>query len=230
MGNNPRLGSRYILLSVYHKRRAPTDSDRLDCNLNVPPCWSSDRHTILIISFHETSIDNTVMSKKKWFPYNKGGEYRKWYGSDDYIVNWENNGHEIRNFSDEKGKLRSRPQNTYTYFHECISWSKITSGTIAFRYKPNGFIYDVAGTSIFADYSFLRYLCGFSNCKVALAVLNAISPTLNYEVGHIASLPIIIDDFQKLRTNILVDESIKESRDDWDSFETSWDFQHHPMI
>lgn len=182
------------------------------------------------IKFDAHSIADAVVSNKKWFPYNKGGEYRKWYGNNDYVVNWENDGLLIRNFKNEKGELRSRPQNTQFYFKNCISWSKISAGSIAFRYKPYGHIFDVAGTSIFTSNDTIFYFAGFCNSKVTLVILNAISPTLNYEVGHIASLPVIIDENEKPNIEKLVQENINISKKDWDSFETSWDFEKHPLI
>lgn len=190
--------------------------------------------------WHEVSIDNiflharsrneALLSGIKWFPYNKGGDFRKWYGNNDYIVNWKNDGDEIRHFTDDKGKLRSRPQNVDTYFLESITWSKISSGTIAFRYKPFGHIYDVAGTSVFADHRLLMYLHGFCNSCVAMRIAGVLSPTINYEVGHIASFPIIFDKSQENRINGFVEQLITLSKSDWDSFETSWDFQHQPLV
>ena len=182
------------------------------------------------ISFSCKNIDDSIKSGCKWFPYNKGGDYRKWYGNNDYVVNWENDGFEIRHFYDERGKLRSRPQNTEAYFHESITWSKISGGAIAFRYKPAGHIFDVAGTSIFASSDIFYYLHGLVNSSVALAVFNAISPTLNYEVGHVASLPIIISKAHQERVATLVRRNISISKHDWDAFETSWDFERHPLI
>lgn len=163
-------------------------------------------------------------SGKKWFPYNKGGEFRKWYGNNDFLVNWALDGRELRDF--EKSVIR----NPNYFFKECITWSKISSGSIAFRYKPQGHIFDVAGTSIFVDSDVLNYLHGFCNSKITLAIANVISPTLNYEVGHIASLPIIFDASQKQRIDELVLSNIEFSQRDWDSFETSWDFQSSPLI
>ena len=190
--------------------------------------------------WYETSIEKVFLdahsreeaaeSKRKWFPYNKGGEFRKWYGNNDYVVNWENDGEEIRNFKDSNGKPKSYIRNAECYFQPSVSWSKISSGTIAFRYKPNGHIFDVAGTSIFAGDEVLLYLAGLCNSKVALKVFDAISPTLNYEVGHIASLPIIIDEKQKIKVDDLVKQNIHISRIDWDYFETSWDFHKHPLL
>jgi len=180
-------------------------------------------------SFDSVSRSESVKSGKKWFPYNKGGEYRRWYGNNDYVVNWEHDGDEIRNFKDENGKLRSRPQNMEYYFQSSITWSKISSGSIAFRYKPVGHIFDVAGTSIFADETVRNYIHGFCNSNVALAIANAISPTLNYEVGHIASFPIIIDVTHKSKIEEIVEKNIAISKDEWDSYELSWDFKSNPL-
>ena len=173
---------------------------------------------------------DALNSKKKWFPYNKGGDFRKWYGNNDYVVNWENDGWEIKHFTDDKGKLRSRPQNTDTYFHESITWSKISSGTIAFRYKPTGHIYDVAGTSVFAGTTMLLYLAGFCNSCVAMKFAQMLSPTINYEVGHISCFPIEFSDDAANTVTEVVNRCISISKDDWDADETSWDFKRNPLV
>ncbi len=182
------------------------------------------------ICFDASSRDAAQNSGLRWFPYNKGGEYRKWYGNNDYVVNWENDGHEIRSLRDARGRLRSRPQNLSTYFSESITWSKISSGAVSFRYKPPGHIYDVSGTSIFADTKTLRYLQGFCNSKVALEIARMLSPTINYEVGQISALPIIMDKSKEEEIIRLTEENIRLCREDWDSFENSWDFKSHPLI
>lgn len=176
-----------------------------------------------------TRLD-ALESQKKWFPYNKGGEFRKWYGNNNYVVNWKNDGEEIRAFRDKNGKLRSRPQNMDFYFKKSITWSKISSGSIAFRYKPNGHIFDVAGTSLFLDEKIMNYICGFCNSKVALQFAKILSPTLNYEVGHISNFPVIEDEKHKLAISSLVSDCIEVSKEDWDSYETSWDFITHPLV
>lgn len=180
------------------------------------------------IAFHCTSCEDSVRAGARWFPYNKGGDFRKWYGNNDYIVNWENDGYEIKHFVDDKGKLRSRPQNTQFYFKESASWSLVSSASTAFRYKPTGFIFDVAGMSFFTDNSLLYYL-GFCNTKIAYEVLKIIAPTINFQAGDIAKLPILSNNNQKNIEN-LVNKSISHSKDDWDSFETSWDFTVHPLV
>lgn len=167
----------------------------------------------------------------KWCPYNKGGDYRKWYGNRFYVLNWQNNGYEIRNFADEKGRIRSTVPNEDFYFKECLTWSKISSGAIALRYLPNGTIFDVAGASGFGRHDDILFAMGFLNSSSALHMLGFISPTLNFEGGHIRALPLdcVIDDCQKQCTN-LVDACISSSRTDYDSFEVSWNFKRNPLL
>lgn len=176
-----------------------------------------------------TCKEDVIKYRKKWVPYNKGGQYRKWYGNNDVIVNWENDGYEIKNFADDRGHIRSTVPNTEYYFKKCITWSKVTAGSIAFRYKTNGSIFDVAGASLFADGKNLLYLQGFLNSKVALSILNVLSPTLNYEGSHIAALPVKFD-CNKNKVIELVRNNIRISKDDWDSAENSWDFQRYPLL
>ena len=176
------------------------------------------------------SIEESVASGIRWFPYNKGGEYRKWYGNNDCVVNWENDGAEIRNNTDANGKQLSRPQNTQCYFKPSITWSKISSGSIAFRYKPAGHVFDVAGTSIFADADTLTYLHGACNSSVILQIAGMLSPTLNFEVGQIATYPILIDEEKRQEVERTVEEERLLSKRDWDASETSWDYMRHPMV
>ncbi|MCH4007825.1 MAG: BREX-1 system adenine-specific DNA-methyltransferase PglX [Eubacterium sp.] len=166
----------------------------------------------------------------KWFPYNKGGDFRKWYGNNDYVVNFKNGGREVCDYIDAHSAVNhtGRVINRDRYFKPSVTWSKISSGNIAFRYKPNGFIFDVAGTSIFGNDKTLKWIEGFLNSNTTRRILSMLSPTLNFEVGHICSIPVIetYDD----KTIDLVNENIHLSQFDWDSFETSWDFQRHPLI
>lgn len=174
---------------------------------------------------NSASVSESKNSNLKWFPYNKGGEFRKWYGNNDYIINWENDGYDVKNF---KGSVI---RNSNHYFKESISWSKISSNTIAFRYKPFGHIFDVAGTSIFGDHNILIYLLGLNNSKVISTLLKILSPTMNYEVGQISSIPVIManNDTKKIIKE-LVERNIEIEKEDWDSFETSWNFTTHPLI
>lgn len=169
-------------------------------------------------------------SRKKWFPYNKGGEYRKWYGNQEFVVNWQFDGYEIKHFFDNNGKLRSRPQNVQSFFFESVSWSKITSGKFCLRYFPTGFIYDVAGCSIFArNKSNLLSIMGSMNSPVMQNTISAISPTLNFEVGQVANFP-IIPEIENGLGGPIVEKLIYLSKADWDLFETSWDFTVFPLI
>ena len=169
-----------------------------------------------------TDTINAFYTGKKWFPYNKGGEYRKWFGNDYYVVNWENNGKQINDYS---GSVIRNPK---YYFNEAISWSKICSSTISFRYKPCGNIFDVAGCSIFSDSGMLTYLLGLLNSNLIMEILEFMAPTLNYEVGQISELPIIVADNSHIDDTVEINKKI--SKQDWDSFEESHDFKKHPLI
>lgn len=170
--------------------------------------------------------------KKKWYPYNKGGDYRKWYGNADFVINYENDGYEVKQYAASLYNSVTRTIKSISeYFKPCLSWSKISSGSIAFRYFPNGFIFDVAGCCIFyKSDTVMNYHFGFINSCVAKSILSMISPTLNYEAGHIASLPIIISNTQEIKVGECVKMNVKISKLDWDSYETSWDFKKNPLV
>ena len=180
--------------------------------------------------WQEISIRKTSLSDgEKWFPYNSGGGFRKWYGNQLYMVNWENDGVEIKNNFDDKGKLRSRPQATQFYFKESISWSKIAAGGLGVRFFPKGFIFDVAGCSIFEKEAGINlYLLGILNSNLKTVLIESIAPTLNYEVGQINNVPIVKT--KKTDHIPLIKENISLSKTDWDSRETSWDFEENPLI
>ena len=183
------------------------------------------------ISLHSINAEDAFYSKKKWFPYNKGGEFRKWYGNTVYLINYENDGKEIKDYAVSLYKSVTRTIKSISeYFKPCISWSKVSSGSIAFRYYPSGFIFDVAGCCIFySNPIFMFYDFAFLNSKIAKIILSMISPTLNYEVGHIASMPIIRIESQETIVNDFALNCIEIAKNDWDSFETSWDFERHPL-
>lgn len=170
------------------------------------------------------SIQESIENACKWFPYNKGGDFRKWYGNNECVINWESNGHLVREFA---GSVIRNPD---CFFMPSITWSKISSGSIAFRFKPAGHIFDVAGTSVFSDEESLKYLQGACNSSVIMRVASMLSPTLNFEVGQIATYPIIQNEEQEPLVNDMVDSCRELSKTDWDSFETSWDFKHNPLV
>ena len=177
------------------------------------------------ISFNCESHEEAESNGKKWFPYNKGGGFQKWYGNNEYLINWEHDGRELCNF--KKSVIRS-PQ---FYFRDCLSWCKVTISGFSMRYIPKGFLFDVAGCSLFVPESKINYTLGFANSNVNAKILSIISPTVNYEVGHVASLPLLhTDDAGRSIVEDLVKENISISKTDWDSFEVSWDFVSHPLI
>lgn len=184
------------------------------------------------IGLNCSSSEESVSIRKKWYPYNKGGEFRRWYGNIDYTINYENDGYEVKKYAASLYKTPTRTIKSISeYFKPCLSWSKISSGNIAFRYYPKGFVFDVAGCCIFySDESIMFYDFGLINSKVVKSILNAISPTLNYEAGHIASLPVIRKKDKSALVGELTQSNIRISKTDWDSFETSWDFITHPLI
>ena len=155
------------------------------------------------ICFNAESAEMADESHKKWFPYNTGGAFRKWYGNIEYVVNWGHNGLEIKNIRDERGKLRSRPQNLQYFFKESLTWSKVTIGGFSMRYVPKGSIFDVAGCSVFPHRNIFTLLGNLNSC-VQKHVLSIFSQSVNYEVGHIASLPILMREEQNLQVEQLV--------------------------
>ncbi len=171
------------------------------------------------------SIEMTLSNKSKWFPYNKGGEYRKWYGNNEYVINWGNNGRDIKAY----GHLV--PRSLKYQFCESVSWSKVTSSSTAFRYKPVGTMFDVAGLSIFPNNkNDLFYFLALGNSIFAKVLLKILSPTLNYETGHVGSIPVIRDSNKENLINCNSSKCISTSKQNWDSYETSWDFKTSPLI
>lgn len=171
---------------------------------------------------------SAVASKAKWFPYNKGGEYRKWYGNNDCIVNWENQGNEIFNHAKaDKRNVQDYPLELK--FIPSVSWSLVTSGQPAFRYKVYN-LSDIAGMSFFTKEPSLSLLLGFCNSKIAFEILRILAPTINFQAGDIGRLPIVEYGDQAEGICNLVSSNIALSKDDWDSYETSWDFKGHPLV
>ena len=182
------------------------------------------------IGFDISNRDEAIESGLKWFPYNKGGGYRKWFGNSLFVVNWKDDGFEIKNNVDENGKQKSRPQNKDYYFKRCLSWGKVSNIQISFRYIPQGHIFDVAGCSLFLSDSNLYYFLGVLNSKVVNEMLGFMSPTMNYEVGQVSNIPIIVSEDKKNSIEELVKKAIEISKNEWDMSELSWHFQKHPFI
>ncbi len=183
------------------------------------------------IGFGFESRDAAKQSQCKWFPMTKGGDYRKWYGNNEYLVNWENDGYEIIHNVDENGKQKSRPQNLNFYFKEGFTWSAITASFISMRYCPKGYIFNAKGSMCFPNQTKnIYYLLGLMNSYTNNLMLSFLAPTLDYSEGPVGKTPVIISSAAKPRVDALVEENIALSRADWDAFETSWDFEKHPLL
>ena len=181
--------------------------------------------TMKKICFEASSHQDLYNTGKRFVPYNKGGEFRKWYGNQDYILGYDKVYDALMDTFDGH-----RHDNRATYFMENISWSKVTSGGLAMRYFPIGFVYDVAGCSAFVKKEYTFYLLAFFNIKIKDILVSAMSPTINYEVGQLKNSPIVISVEKLPFINRIVKNNIEISNSDWDSFETSWNFKKHPMI
>lgn len=171
-------------------------------------------------------------SSKKWFRYNKGGEFRRWYGNNDYVVNWENDGEELKKYVSERyGSYSKEIRSEDRYFYESITWSGVTSSQTGFRFSPQGAIFDSGANGLFADKTrILKYTLGFLNTKLVVDFVKCKNPTINTGSGTIGKLPICIQEDKIGLVNSIVDECIEQSKTDWDAFETSWDFQKHPLL
>lgn len=182
------------------------------------------------INYKCSDCCETESASEKWYPYAKGGAFRRWNGNQEYVVNWQYNGFEVKNFVDERGKQRSRPQNTAYYFKKCMTYSAITSYKLSLRYL-NHCIFGGGGDSIHAkNDKFFDYILAFANTELQTKILRIISPTMNFEVDHLKKLPIIINESKMDHISHLVNESVSNSKTDWDSYETSWDFKRNPLI
>ncbi len=180
------------------------------------------------IAFDCQSNAESGIRDERWYPYNKGGNFRKWYGNNWYVVDWQHDGKRIRNYKHADGRLKSRPQSTAFFFKPSITWSVISSGNPAFRYSCAGFVFDATGSSLFSDEEHLGQIQGFLNSSVMLHFASFLSSTLTFEVGQIASYP--FQDIIDKRVDCIVRDSRRLSASDWDSFETSWDFKRHPLL
>ena len=180
------------------------------------------------INYGAMSIEDSYQDKK-WFPYNKGGEYRKWYGNDATVIDWKNDGEDIIRNSQITGHHYQQYAEELK-FKPLVTWSRISTGAPAFRIKKYGYLSDMAGFSMFSSTIDLKLIVAFCNSVVAKKFLEFLAPTLNYMIGPVTSMP--IKSFDKNKEGILneVNSAIKISKEDWDLFETSWDFKRHPLI
>lgn len=162
---------------------------------------------------------NEFISDYKWAPHDKGGSFSRWYGNNEWIINWENNGYELRHSS---ANLRSEQ----LYFKDAITWNSLSSGKISFRLSDIGAISNTAGSSLYPQKEDMLMYLGFLNTKVAQYCLDIISPTLNYSAGPVGLIPVI----KTKQFDFLVSQNISISRADWDAHETSWDFEENELV
>ncbi|MDZ7794902.1 MAG: hypothetical protein U5P10_14780 [Spirochaetia bacterium] len=182
------------------------------------------------IGFNKANLFEAKESLVKWFPYNKGGDYRKWYGNQSFILNYWNDGYEIKKFHEELNKTNQggRLKNQSLYFKESISWSFISSAYFGVRYYQKGFIFDVAGSSLFPNKENFYRVLGLLCSKIGPYLLKVLNPTLNFQAQNISALPYKIPG--KLVIDKIEQQLILYAKNDWNSYETSWDFTKLPLL
>lgn len=176
------------------------------------------------IGFSIPSIETSVESRRQWFPYNKGGDFRRWYGNRDYVVNWRNQGQDIYN----AGMTSFRGKDFY--FKEGITWSIFGFNNFAARYTPQGSLFDIGGTSTFPPQNLRLYVLALLNSKIAFEFISIVNPTVNIQNGDIKRIPLKIDEQKHCDVDKYCQECVILSKNDWDSFETSWEFQKNPLL
>jgi len=186
------------------------------------------------IGFGIKNLEMAKNSLKKWFPYNKGGNFRKWYGNNEYVVNWGNDGQDIKECiaADPAKQVGGRIVNTEYYFKPSITWSFVSSSFFGVRRSDGGFMFDVGGSSAFPNINLRNVVTCFLISKLAFGFMKAMNPTLNFQVGNVALLPfeVTLIASNKSRLDTICDTAVNISRMDWNSFETSWDFLVFPML
>lgn len=164
-------------------------------------------------------------SRKKWFPANKGGSYRRWYGNNYYVANWENDGQEMKAFS---GSVIRNPQ---YYFRQGITWSSLSSAGVSMRFSPKGFLFESKGSMCyFKNDDNLLYILALMNTKIVDKMLLILAPTLDYHEGPMSKVPTVIDVDKKDLVGDISKNNITIAKNNWDSYETSWDFKRNPLV
>lgn len=169
-------------------------------------------------------------SGRRWFPYQKGGPCRRWFGNIEFLVNWENDGWDLRNTRDANGKVPAHAFNDEYIFKPNVNWSKLST-VFGARYASGGNLFDDAGSGAFADADTCIFLTAFLNTPLAQVVLSSLNPTLNYQAWNIGALPLAPDYLKRKADVIAIAKRLIEiAKTDWDSLETSWDFKANPLI
>ena len=171
-------------------------------------------------NFNSKNLQDAHNSGQKYFPYNKGGTYRKWYGNNDYVIAFDKNNYDV--LSKQGNHLPSKD----FYFKEGGVWSALSNACFSMRYCPTGYVFDTKGSKLFSD--ILMYLLGLLNTKIAQQILNVLSPTIDYSVGAVQKIPVVI--LENAIIECYTNKCITISRHDWDKNETSWDFKKCPLV
>ena len=182
------------------------------------------------VNWNCKSTEESVCSNFKWFPYQKGGAFRKWYGNNEYIINWYNDGWECKNDNFSGSRVKSHNYNGDFAFRSAITWTKISSGSFACRFVPTGFMFDDAGPICSVKEELNVPCLAILNSGVAAFYLDILSPTMNYLPGHINSIPIHAEILKDERVGKTAHNAISKTKEDWDAYETSWDFKRNPLV
>lgn len=174
------------------------------------------------VNYQNITFNANSNSDVYWVPHNKAGDFRKWYGNGAYIVNWKNNGREIKECTG------SRPQNTKYYFMEGFSWSDVSSGAMSIRYWEKGCIFDTCAPTLFPR-SKSWYLLGLLNTKIGQYIMDIMSPTIHYTAGSMMKFPVLMPENYEI-IEALVEKNVLMAKDDWNERETSWGFVKHPLF
>ena len=211
-------------------------------SVGTPRCGMiTGSNAIYVRAWHEVSSNKTgfgilsrsaaIESRYKWFPYLKGGGFRKWAGNEESIVNWMNDGYELRTRKDSKGHVPAHAFNDEYIFKPSVNWNKIMGDSFGVRLNHGGFMFDDGSAAIFPNLIDLDWCAGFMNSIVSSHLLHGLNPTVNIQAGDIGNLPVCEGrDEVRLKINPIVGELIKIARADWDNFETSWGFHDQPLL
>ena len=198
--------------------------------------WFEISSSLFGIGFNNK--DDALVTGCKWLPYNKGGDFRKWYGNNEIVINWFNDGFEIKTETLLKypqldwNNLGWKISNESYFFNEGITWSAVSSSSFGVRYTKKGFLFDVGGSSAFPQKEILFYILSFLSSKLTFDFLKIVAPTINFQVGDLKALPIIFPKYETTKQTIdtLTQQCIDISKEEWDSRETSWDFTCNALL
>ncbi|MGG2028733.1 BREX-1 system adenine-specific DNA-methyltransferase PglX [Gottfriedia sp. S16(2024)] len=223
------------VLQIFHSKKKISEAGEAKVGIG-----SGDTDRFLKLWFEVCSMDISFELKEdcilnqlsiKWIPINKGGPYRKWYGNNEYVIDWEENGYALKNFKDENGKPKSYPRNLSYQLKEGITWSDITSLALSVRYSKEGMFFSDVGNMLFLPKSDIKYFMGLLNAKTISMFEKLITSTYHFKPGNMLAIPYVeTGNVEKVQIESIVNENIEISKFDWNSFETSWDFEQHPFL